>query len=52
MLKILELRAKAQRELGEKFDIRQFHNVVLTSGSVPIFILERLVDDWIAQQKA
>ncbi len=51
MLKILELRAKAKSELGEKFDIRQFHNVVLTSGSVPIFILERLVDQWIAEQK-
>ena len=51
MLKILELRAKAKAELGDKFDIRQFHNVVLTSGSVPIFILERLVDQWIAEQK-
>jgi uncharacterized protein (DUF885 family) len=52
MLKILELRAKAQRELGEDFDIREFHNVVLGSGSVPIFILERLVDQWIAGEKA
>ncbi len=51
MLKILELRAKAKAELGEKFDIRQFHNVVLTSGSVPIFILERLVNQWISEQK-
>jgi len=52
MLKILELRSKAREQLGEKFDIRQFHNVVLGSGSVPIFILERLVDDWIAEKKA
>lgn len=52
MLKFIELRERARLELGEKFDIRAFHEVVLTSGSVPIFILERLVDDWIAAQKA
>ncbi len=51
MLKMLELRGRAQAELGEDFDIRKFHNVVLTSGSVPIFILERLVDGWIAEKK-
>lgn len=52
MLKILELRAKAQRELGDDFDIRAFHDTVLGSGSVPIFILERVVDEWIAGRKA
>ncbi|GGF83188.1 DUF885 domain-containing protein [Alteromonas lipolytica] len=52
MLKILELRAKAEAELGEKFDIRDFHDVVLGSGAVPLAILERMVDNWIAKEKA
>ena len=47
MLKILELRKKASEELGYKFDIREFHDIVLGSGFVPLPILERLVDDWI-----
>ena len=47
MLKILELRALAKEKLGEGFDIREFHEVVLTSGSVPLNILEGLVNDWI-----
>ncbi len=51
MLKMVELREKAQRELGERFDVRAFHDLVLGSGAVPIFILERLVDDWITGQK-
>ncbi len=48
MLKLLDLRANAQRELGDRFGLRDFHEVVLSSGSVPIFILERIVDEWIA----
>lgn len=52
MLKILQLRERAQRELGESFDIRQFHNVVLTNGSLPLEILEQVVDAWIAERKA
>ncbi len=51
MLKMLELRERARRELGERFDIREFHNAVLTSGSMPIFILERVVDEWIADKR-
>ena len=47
MLKILELRKKAKEKLGNKFDIKEFHDVVLTSGAVPLNVLEDLVDDWI-----
>ena len=49
MLKILELREKAQKELGDKYDIRKFHNVVLKNGAVPLTILEELVDAYIAR---
>ena len=48
MLKILELRKKARDALGEKFDIRKFHTVVLDQGIVPLFILEDIIDEWIA----
>jgi uncharacterized protein (DUF885 family) len=47
MLKILELRQKAQDTLGEKFDIRKFHTIVLDQGIVPLFILEDIIDEWI-----
>jgi uncharacterized protein (DUF885 family) len=52
MLKILELREKAKKSLGEKFDIRQFHEVVLGNGSVPLDGLEELVDRWIKSKQA
>lgn len=52
MLKIIELREKAKTELGDKFDIRQFHNVVLKNGAVPLDILEQLVDEYITVTKA
>ncbi|MEX0900811.1 MAG: DUF885 domain-containing protein [Gammaproteobacteria bacterium] len=48
MLKFLELRARAQTALGDRFDIREFHNTVLTNGALPLNLLERVVDDWIA----
>lgn len=51
MLTILELRSKAQAELGDKFDYREFHDVVLKNGSVPLILLGELVDDWIARKK-
>ncbi|MCR8922074.1 DUF885 domain-containing protein [Dasania sp. GY-MA-18] len=52
MLKIIELREKARLALGQRFDIREYHDVVLRNGSVPLTVLEQLVDDYIAQQKA
>ncbi|MCA1778383.1 MAG: DUF885 domain-containing protein, partial [Xanthomonadaceae bacterium] len=47
MMKILQLRERAQTRLGEQFDIREFHNVVLMNGSMPLGILEKVVEDWI-----
>ena len=52
MLKILELRATATEALGDKFDIRQFHDVVLRDGSVSLSILENNVKKWIAETQA
>ncbi len=49
-LKIRELRSKAEQVLGDKFDIRDFHDVILKHGAVPLFLLEELVVDWIAAQ--
>lgn len=51
MLKIVELRAKAKQQLGDKFDIREFHDVVLTNGAVPLNVLEAMVNDYIQNQK-
>ncbi|WP_223786844.1 DUF885 domain-containing protein [Marinicella meishanensis] len=49
MTKILELRQRAQQALGDRFDIKDFHRVVLNNGSVPLNILEQLVDQYIAE---
>ncbi|MFC5581472.1 DUF885 domain-containing protein [Rhodanobacter terrae] len=48
-LKILELRAKAEKALGAKFDIRHFHDTVLSTGSVPLPVLEQRIDRFIAE---
>ncbi len=52
MLKIQELRAEAEAELGDKFDIRGFHDTVLGGGAMPLAILERRVDQWVESVKA
>ena len=51
-LKIRELRSKATRELGDKFDLRAFHDVVLGQGAVPLDMLEAQVNRWIEARKA
>lgn len=51
MLKILELRKKAKDALADKFDIRKFHDVVLTNGPLPLNVLENKVDEYIASEK-
>ena len=49
MIKILELRERAKSALGEKFDLRDFHSIVLDHGIVPLFVLEDLIDQWIEE---
>src|SRR5271170_5339571 len=51
-LKISELRARAQKELGPKFDIRKFHDEMLNGGTLPLDLLEARTDKWIAEQKS
>jgi uncharacterized protein (DUF885 family) len=50
-LKIKELRARAKQELGASFDVRKFHNVVLDDGPLPLDVLEKRINEWIAEQK-
>ncbi len=51
MNKILEMRETAKQQLGDKFDIRQFHDVFLSSGPVPLAIFEERVGDWVKETK-
>jgi uncharacterized protein (DUF885 family) len=51
-LKYIELREKALQALGTKFSLREYHNVVLRTGSVPMNVMERQIDGWIAKTKA
>ena len=48
-IKIWELRRKAEKELGEKFDIRTFHDAILSQGSVPLNVLEGIVEGYIKE---
>ena len=52
MLKIPELLEKTKKSLGDKFDIRQFHEVLLSNGSVPPDLLEELANRWIKSKQA
>jgi len=47
MMKILELREKAKTALGDQFDLKHFHNVVLKNGAVPLDILEEIIEEYI-----
>jgi uncharacterized protein (DUF885 family) len=51
-LKITEMREKAKRELGDKFDIRAYHDEVLGAGALPLDVFEERINNWIAQQKS
>ncbi|MFI5371668.1 MAG: DUF885 domain-containing protein, partial [Candidatus Eisenbacteria bacterium] len=50
-LEIVALRERARAELGDRFDLKRFHDVVLTHGALPLTLLERVVDDWIAAER-
>jgi uncharacterized protein (DUF885 family) len=51
MITLLKLRQQAQTELGESFDIAEFHDLILLGGAVPMTVLEQKVSRWIAEKK-
>jgi len=51
-MKIIELRERARQRLGDRFDIKTFHDAVLSEGPLPLDVLEKHMDRWIASQKA
>jgi len=50
MIKMLSIRQNAMNQLGDQFDLKEYHNVVLSNGSMPLEVLERVVDDYIADK--
>ncbi|RLV61494.1 DUF885 domain-containing protein [Parashewanella curva] len=52
MIKIQQLRAKAEKQMGNKFDIRDFHTLILKNGPLPLDVLEQKVDNWIANPQS
>jgi uncharacterized protein (DUF885 family) len=48
----MELRQRAMNQLGDRFDLKEFHNIVLGQGALPLGILERIVDEWIETELA
>jgi uncharacterized protein (DUF885 family) len=48
-LKFKELRERARAKLGDRFDLRRFHNVLIDSGPLPLDVLDKIVDEWIAR---
>jgi uncharacterized protein (DUF885 family) len=52
MIKILELRERARTALGSKFDLREFHDEILKNGSMPLAVLEHVIDAYVARKKA
>ena len=51
-LAILRMRAKAESELGNKFDLREFHETILGNGGMPLGILDEVVNEWIEETKS
>jgi uncharacterized protein (DUF885 family) len=52
MIEMMKLRALAEQTLGDEFDVREFHDVVLKNGAMPLAILNRVVKDWLAEKQA